>query len=457
MRGLVQFCFLIAGFSIAGLPQTHDFAPPPAPEPKTSMGWFLRASERMNLRMPGASPFHMKVTFHAFPGEEFLPQGKSEILTGDGIYEETWLAPRKWRREVTLAGYHAVEADSDKGRKMLASSGYEPSRVLMLLNALLEPIPRNFASIECRHEGASGWSVDHLQKGSFSTVRISKGGGFGADFTDAYYFSPRGLLELRNQRGLATGWTEQVAFAGRVVPRHLSVAARERRLLDADVSIEEAGQSDASAFDLPVGRAEAGETLRTLQKFEVKFDVDSSNVHAPLSPFENNYAFSIWGVFDNNGKCRELEFIYGVGVDDGHSVRELMEALRKAHWRPPEIDGSRCEYTRPLGGCGRDPRAYGKITRELEGRDAVLRRRPLAISCDRSVSLTLVPPARLFALARHPQQSLESNFSPSTDQIDSSRTKLHSAQLRQHSRAYNRGVCSSDSKELKYVSESYLT
>jgi hypothetical protein len=49
----------------------------------------------MNLRMPGCTPFHMRVTFHALPGIELLgPKERSSILTGDGIYEETWLAPK---------------------------------------------------------------------------------------------------------------------------------------------------------------------------------------------------------------------------------------------------------------------------------------------------------------------------------------------------------------------------
>jgi len=44
----------------------------------------------MDLRAPGASPFHMKVTFHAYPGEELLSPGqKPQIMTGDGVYEET--------------------------------------------------------------------------------------------------------------------------------------------------------------------------------------------------------------------------------------------------------------------------------------------------------------------------------------------------------------------------------
>ena len=61
--------------------------------PKDALGWFERASEQMNLRALGSAPFHMKVRFHALPGVELLPKKKSEIIVGDGEYEETWVSP----------------------------------------------------------------------------------------------------------------------------------------------------------------------------------------------------------------------------------------------------------------------------------------------------------------------------------------------------------------------------
>jgi len=74
-------------------------------EPKNSIEWFQLAKEQMDLRMPGSASFRMKVTFHAFPGVEFLNlKEKPQIVNGDGLYEETWLSPHEWRREVTLGG-----------------------------------------------------------------------------------------------------------------------------------------------------------------------------------------------------------------------------------------------------------------------------------------------------------------------------------------------------------------
>ncbi len=83
----------------------------------------------------------MRVAFRAFPGEDFSPPGESLILTGDGVYDETWLSPETWSREVTFGTYRAVETHVGGVREFQASSDYEPSRVLMLLDALSRSHP----------------------------------------------------------------------------------------------------------------------------------------------------------------------------------------------------------------------------------------------------------------------------------------------------------------------------
>src|ERR1700733_7480091 len=86
-------CFLFcASLIFPFIAQTADSNPPA--EPKDATGWFQRASDQMNLRLPGSAQFHMKVAFTALPGLELLDKKKSlQIIAGDGVYEETWLAP----------------------------------------------------------------------------------------------------------------------------------------------------------------------------------------------------------------------------------------------------------------------------------------------------------------------------------------------------------------------------
>ena len=317
-------------------------ARPLPPGPNSSMEWFQRASDSMNLRMPGSVPFHMKVRFHAFPGIELLlGKEKSELITGDGIYDEVWLAPHEWRREVSLASYHAIEVDSNGVRKMQASSDHEPSRVLMLLSAVLDPIPRNFSSKEFRHEGASGWEIAHLSSHESSLVRINNSFDWkGYSITDAFYFLPTGVLAKRNYRGFATSWLDDVVFAGKIVPERITLKAGDRELVTASVDIERAPSIDRASFDLTVERAEPGFTLRPLQRYELKFGEDAGAI--PAGEGNEHGAFTLYGVLDRNGKYREMELILLLGEES--NLPKLMEDLRNRRWGRAEFDGSPCEF-----------------------------------------------------------------------------------------------------------------
>jgi hypothetical protein len=300
--------------------------------------------------MPGSAPFQMKVTFHAFPGAEFLSgKEKPQIVTGDGIYEETWLSPNVWRREATLGEYHAIEEETDGVRKMQASSDYEPGRVLMLLDALLNPVPRNLASKEFRGEGASGWKIGHVTIGSTPLVSISKNiGSSKADYTDSFYFLPHGVLALRNEQGITIAWEGSVLFAGKVVSRHLTIKAIDREMLTADIEVRAAGQVDPATFSLRGARAEPGMTLRPMQHFELRFPCDISDSGSWVRPGRDSHPMlvSIRGVLDRHGRYRELELIAMANSGDEASrdnVASWLAILRGAHHCGPEIDGSPTE------------------------------------------------------------------------------------------------------------------
>jgi hypothetical protein len=264
-------------------------------------------------------------------------------VAGDGVYEEMWLAPHTWRREVTLAGYHAIETYSSQTRKMQASSDYEPSRVLMLLNALLDPIPRNLVSFEfSKKEGAGSWKIDHVASGSLSLVRISIGqGNEHGKLTDAFYFTARGILALRNSLGLTTTWADDALFAGIVVPNHLALKAADRDLLTAEVAIEAADKTDPAMFDLPGGAAEPGMTLRPLQQFEVRWpDLDESFGWTEPGMDTTQPGFSLSRVLDRHGRWRELELIQVLNL---HDAGAIMTHAREERNKPATIDGSPCE------------------------------------------------------------------------------------------------------------------
>ena len=280
------------------------FAHLPEEEPKDAKGWFLRAHDAFALREQGAAPFHLHASFRAYPGMEV--QAK-EIVTGEGTYDEVWLAPHRWRREVSLASYHAVEVQSGSDRWMQASSDYEPSRVLMLMEALLDPVPRNLVDPEL-NEIPLGWKVEHRAAGDLAFVRIGRTWTTSLrPFVFAYLLLPNGMLVQSDQAGLVTGWQDEVNFHGRAVPQRITVGAGQRPLLTVDVAIADDGDVSESMFVLPGPVAEPGMTLRPVQRFETHgpelLEGEYSYVGGSAPPFVMRQ------IIDRHGTGRELEVI----------------------------------------------------------------------------------------------------------------------------------------------------
>jgi hypothetical protein len=316
-------------------------AHPAAKKPDPWTEWFQRASDQMDLRTHGSTPFHLKAVFHAFPGVVFSKKESEQIISGDGTYEETWLTPTRWRREVNFGSYHAVEVESETGRRMQASSDYEPSRVLMLLEALLYPVPRDLYSPSLADEHYV-WKIEMGAAGSQSYVKISTDVGNAVRAGDAmrgYLFLPSGELLQSIERDFVTNWTNPTVFAGKLVPRQIQVLAGTRDLLTAAVTIEAAGAVDGGALELPGPPAEPGMTLRPLHKYEVH-GWDYSDSFSYLAGPEGAPRGAYREILDRHGAIREVELIYS--PYPGGWEPPISHA-RKITTRPPTIDKSPCQ------------------------------------------------------------------------------------------------------------------
>lgn len=341
---------------------------PAPPGPKTALDWFRRADSLTNIRMPGSAPFHMRVTFHAYPGIDFAPPGKSTIVTGDGVYEEWWVSPERWRREITLGTYHAVEVRADGVRRFQASSDYEPSRVLMLLRALLYPIPRYLVEPELEDKSTkplvgrpSTWKTRHLTAGGLAYTELT----FRADappsfsYVATYDLLPSGLpVRLISQSGLVTTWQDQGGFGGKAVPAHFAVRALGRDLVTASVTIESPGAAEAELFHLPGGPADACMTLRPFDGWDLPAWPEMSHIDTPRIPASSipppGVEVLTSGVVDRQGMARDGE-TSGILQDQRWmtneeqgvvtmNARAMVEVWSRNRYLPALLDGSPCEF-----------------------------------------------------------------------------------------------------------------
>ena len=269
-----------------------------------------------------------------------MPDNKRQIITGDGTYKETWLDLHRWRREVTFGDYHAVETDSGVARKMQASSDYEPVRILMLLEALLFPVPKDVAwpfpkgpQLNWKMKRSSVPSADQTHTIDFVTIeRINECG-----YYYSYIFLPNGLLLQRYDEGLAFHWQDQMHYGDKVVARHISIQAGGRDLITAEVIIEPASVPSAELFDQPGNPAEPGMTLRPIHRGEARLPESDSRE----TGFGDNPSYLTDGeVITRQGVPRELEVI---DASDPSKAKLSLYLFRRFRYRPATIDNSPCE------------------------------------------------------------------------------------------------------------------
>jgi hypothetical protein len=67
---LMRIYFLAATLIIPLLAQPSS-TPKKNPDSSSPTDWFVRADDLTNLRLPGATPFHLRATFQASPGLDF--------------------------------------------------------------------------------------------------------------------------------------------------------------------------------------------------------------------------------------------------------------------------------------------------------------------------------------------------------------------------------------------------
>jgi hypothetical protein len=231
---------------------------------------------------------------------------------------------------------------------MQASSDYEPSRVLMLMEALLNPISRLSLSPELQ-EHRLHWKMDRSSVQGHSFVRISASADVSSHMTrgTAYVFLADGPLLQSNEDDIVTEWEDDALFAGKLVPRHISIrAGAVRDLLAAEVEVGKPGKLDSAIFDLPGGVADPGMTLRPLHLYEVRKPEMTTGPASSTGQLESIPDMITRFVIDRRGVARELEMIYaqrrdGPGLPDGSP--RLIEETRQVKYRPAEIDGSPCE------------------------------------------------------------------------------------------------------------------
>lgn len=197
--------------------------------------YFDRARSLSGLRVKGAPPFHMKGSFEAM--------GSAELI-GRGTYEETWISPTEWRREVTLKGEAVVESRNGDTIYRKFKGAYAPRRCDELLDVMSIWLP-----FETRGDSDdSDWHVVEAPLSGVPLIRISRGHIDDRDKPDTetimYYFDPTtGLLRAYFDMAEIAVFNGFQQFNSVQVPRRISVAEYGQQILQLNVDVLESAST----------------------------------------------------------------------------------------------------------------------------------------------------------------------------------------------------------------------
>lgn len=162
-----------------------------------------QARQAMEQRTAGDPAFHVKATFTS---KEL--DGKGKIAEQAGTYEETWMSPMQWRRDISLGAEHYA---SGRNEGKVWRTPQSPSFAVTMMQDCIEPrIPPLPDLLQPQGLKPKPWQLDRVELNGIMLDRVGSaenlpkhGKRIAPDY--AYYFLPEShalLLKSMGEGGL---------------------------------------------------------------------------------------------------------------------------------------------------------------------------------------------------------------------------------------------------------------
>jgi TonB family protein len=186
-----------------------------------------KSRELSDPRTEDSPPFHLHATFQIAPDQ-------------NGTYDETWLSPTKWRREIQLGSLTLLATQNgNEAYHKNKGAGATPKEIDYLIDLLYGHFPR----LDSFQEG--DWGQSAVQLGGMDMVRVARGqvDAENRPITgQAYWFDSAGFLRADFVQPRVTVYSNFAAWNRKQVPRHAEVGENSTRRMLVDIDkIEPAG------------------------------------------------------------------------------------------------------------------------------------------------------------------------------------------------------------------------
>ena len=282
---------------------------------------FDRMRATGDLRLAGAPAFRMKATFHSGDG------------SAKGTYEEIWIAPTKWRREVTLNGTTVVEVRTETAFYRTFAGKYAPRLADDVIDAISFSLPGDNGGDF--HD--ADWGVTDTKLANLPVLRLSAG-----------YISPQGkpdplarlyfvedktaFLRGRYHYSAVTVFNDLQPFGDKVVARKLTIVGNSAGAIEIAITTLE-------------GATNVGEEVFTLSGVKPVYTSDTADERftQPIAVYTVKPSISGWHgqvtcalSIDEHGHVRDVDV---KGTADESVIKPIRAALMSWEYEPATING----------------------------------------------------------------------------------------------------------------------
>jgi|HubBroStandDraft_2_1064218.scaffolds.fasta_scaffold60733_1 hypothetical protein len=202
--------------------------------------YFKRGRDSTYPRTDDSAPFHLRGRFEG-----------AGIFSGfNGTYEETWIAPNRWKRQVTIAEATYVESriDDDYYKQAVAPG------VARVVDRVISLFTGEFPGY-AYYSPDTDWHMANVEFENLPLLRVAMGrmGDDGKmDWSRGYYFDEMGKVRARTNGPETISYGQFAEFAGKQVPRRIDSKFNGLTALTAYIeSIEPAKPRPDDFFALP--------------------------------------------------------------------------------------------------------------------------------------------------------------------------------------------------------------
>jgi outer membrane biosynthesis protein TonB len=274
-----------------------------------------------DLRLEGAPGFHMKASF------------RSEDGAAKGIYEETWIAPNKWRRDVKLNDTSVVEARTEDAFYRTFPGSYAPRLADDVIDSLSFSLPGDnggdFHDLD--------WGAVNAKLGNVPLLRLSNGyinpQGKPDALTVLYFVDEKtGLIRGRNHYSTLTVFNDFQSFGEKTVARKLTTLGGDVNRMETNIdTLEPAANVSESIFRISGAKPifTSGEEDRRFTQPRAIYTVKPSipGWHGKVTCELN---------VDEHGHVRGVDV---EGTTDDSVIEPIRAALMKWEYDPATING----------------------------------------------------------------------------------------------------------------------